>query len=112
MNQSKKGYRMRSWLFGFVASILGLLIGVWMGVRFVPNYLLASEFGFTLFLWTVEDSVEKGDIPEAKKRMQDFYFNNRDRQIGDLYQNELFLGELQLKDWEFVLAERVKESEE
>ncbi|MDN7124957.1 hypothetical protein [Pseudidiomarina terrestris] len=112
MNQSKKGYRMRSWLFGFVASVIGLLTGVWMGVGMAPNSLLASEGGFLQVLRIVDNSLAEDDIPEAKRRLELFYLSNRDGQLDDLYQNEFFLNEPQKKEWDFVLEKRVKEIEE
>lgn len=112
MNQSKKGYGMRSWLLGFVASVIGLLTGVWMGVGMWPTSLLASESGFMFALSLVEKSLAEDDIPEAKRRLELFYLSNRDGQLDDLYQNEFFLNEPQKKEWDFVLEKRVKEIEE
>lgn len=66
MNQSKKGYGMRSWLLGFVASVIGLLTGVWMGVGMWPTSLLASESGFMFALSLVEKAWRRTTFRKRK----------------------------------------------
>lgn len=112
MTETKEHYSIRAWLIGLIASFAGLMMGVWMGVGMAPIPLLKSEGGFIYFMGIVEESVAKGDIAEAKRRLDTYYLSTVDLLLDDLYQNEFFLNESQMKEWQMVLEERIKETEE